>query len=301
MTVDSVIPFLEKAKKEEKSLGEIMIEHEVSVQESSVEKVMSAMKRIWKVMVNSIEQGIKITKRSPSGMSGGDAKKILAKSKKGKSLSGKNILKVAARAIGVAEYSSSMGIIVASPTAGSSGVVPAVVYTAAEICDASEESIIKGLFASGLIGLVCDAKASTSGSEHGCQAEIGVSAAMAAAAAVEIAGGSAEEAVNAAALMLKNSLGLACDPVAGLVETPCIKRNGMMAAEALLAADMSLSGVVSNIPFDEVVVAMDDIGQMMPCEIKETSEGGLAKTKTGKAYKIKLRSSGTRKLEKSED
>ena len=296
MTVDSVVPFLAKAKKEEKSLGEIMIEHEVSVQESNEEKITTAMKEIWEVMVNSIEQGLKITKRSPSGMSGGDAKKILVKSKKGKSLSGKNILKVAARAIGVAEYSSSMGIIVASPTAGSSGVVPAVVYTAAEICDASEESIIKGLFASGLIGLVCDAKASTSGSEHGCQAEIGVSAAMAAAAAVEIAGGTAEEAVNAAALMLKNSLGLACDPVAGLVETPCIKRNGMMAAEALLA-DMSLSGVKSNIPFDEVVVAMDDIGQMMPCEIKETSEGGLAKTKTGKAYKIRLRSSGKRQLE----
>jgi len=190
-----------------------------------------------------------------------------------------------------------MGIIVASPTAGSSGVVPAVVYTAAEICEASEETILKGLFASGLIGLVCDALASTSGSEHGCQAEIGVSAAMAAAAAVEIAGGTAEEAVNAAALMLKNSLGLACDPVAGLVETPCIKRNGMMAAEALLAADMALCGVKSNIPFDEVVMAMDDIGQQMPCEIKETSEGGLAKTKTGKAFKIKLRSSGTRKLE----
>ncbi len=297
MTVDSVIPFLTKAKKEDKSLGEIMIEHEVSVQESNVETVTTAMKEIWNVMVNSIEQGIKIIKRSPSGMSGGDAKKILAKSKKGKSLSGKSILKVAARAIGVAEYSSSMGIIVASPTAGSSGVVPAVVYTAAETCEASEESIIKGLFASALIGLVCDAKASTSGSEHGCQAEIGVSAAMAAAAAVEIAGGTAVEAVNAAALMLKNSLGLACDPVAGLVEVPCIKRNGMMAAEALLAADMSLSGVVSVIPFDEVVVAMDDIGQMMPCEIKETSEDGLAITKTGKGYKIRLRSSGKRQLE----
>ena len=297
MTVDSVIPFLEKAKKEEKSLGEIMIEHEAAIQETSAKNVVFGMKRIWEVMVKSIEEGIKITKRSPSGMSGGDAKKILAKSKKGKSLAGKNILKVAARAIGVAEYSSSMGVIVASPTAGSSGVVPAVVFTAAEICDAPEEAIIKGLFASGLIGLVCDAKASTSGSEHGCQAEIGVSAAMAAAAAVEIAGGTAEEAVNAAAIMLKNSLGLACDPVAGLVETPCIKRNGMMAAEALLAADISLSGVKSNIPFDEVVIAMDDIGQMMPCEIKETSEGGLAKTKTGKAFKIKLRSSGTRKLE----
>jgi len=299
MTVDSVIPFLAKAKKEGKSLGEIMIEHEVAVQESNAETVTTAMKQIWKVMVNSIEQGIKINKRSPSGMSGGDAKKIFAKSKKGKTLSGKSNLKVAARAIGVAEYSSSMGIIVASPTAGSSGVVPAVIYTAAEIYEVSEETIIRSLFASALIGLVCDAKASTSGSEHGCQAEIGVSAAMAA--AVEIAGGTAEEAVNAAALMLKNSLGLACDPVAGLVEVPCIKRNGMMAAEALLAADMSLSGVESVIPFDEVVVAMDDIGQMMPCEIKETSEGGLAMTKTGKSYKIRLRSSGTRELEKAEE
>ena len=301
MVVDSVEPFLAQAEAEGKSLGQIMIEHEAAIQEVSEERVITAMKRIWNVMVNSIEKGVKITEKSPSGMSGGNAKRLLETAKKGKNLSGKTILKVTARAIGVAEFNSSMGTIVASPTAGSSGVVPAVVYTTAEVCKATEEQIIKGLFASSLVGLVCDARASTSGSEHGCQAEIGVSAAMAAAAAVEIAGGTAKEAINAAALVLKNTLGLACDPVAGLVEVPCIKRNGLLAAEAMIAADLALSGIESVIPFDDVVSAMDEIGQMMPCEIKETSEGGLANTKTGLGYKIWLKSSGARQLEDADD
>ncbi len=301
MVVDSVEPFLLQAENEGKSLGEIMIEHEVTIQEVNKEEVISAMKRIWAVMVNSIKQGVKITQKSPSGMSGGNARKLLDKEKKGKTLSGSSILKVTSRAIGVAEFNSSMGIIVASPTAGSSGVVPAVVYTTAEICKATEEQIIKGLFASSLIGLVCDARASTSGSEHGCQAEIGVSAAMAAAAAVEIAGGTAKEAINAAALVLKNTLGLACDPVAGLVEVPCVKRNGLFAAVAMVVADMALSGIESVIPFDDVVSAMDEIGQMLPCEIKETSEGGLATTKTGLGYKIWLKSSGERQLEDADE
>ncbi|MHA1743875.1 MAG: L-serine ammonia-lyase, iron-sulfur-dependent, subunit beta, partial [Candidatus Heimdallarchaeota archaeon] len=223
MTIDSVLPFLKKAKDENKSLGEIMIEHEVEIQGVSRKEIIDGMKKIWSYMVNSIKQGVKITKESPSGMSGGNANKLMTYlSKKTKKLSSASVLKIAARAIGIGEFNSSMGVIVAAPTAGSAGVVPAVVYTAAEKLNASEEMIIKGLFASSLIGLVCDARASTSGSEHGCQAEIGVSAAMAAAAAVEIAGGTAEQAVNAAALVLKNTLGLACDPVAGLVEVPCI-------------------------------------------------------------------------------
>jgi len=298
MTIKSVEPFVEKANAEGKSLGQIMIEHEAEIQETTEDKVIAGMKKIWVVMTNSVIQGLKITERSPSGMSGGDANKLFTERKK-TSLTGKAIVSVVARAIGVGEYNSSMGTIVASPTAGSSGVVPAVVYTTAEVCKAPEEAIIRGLFASGLIGLVCDAIASTSGSEHGCQAEIGVSAAMAAAAATEIANGTPEQCVNAAAIALKNSLGLACDPVAGLVEVPCIKRNGIFAAEAMVAADMALAGIESVIPFDDVVVAMDEIGRMMPCEIKETSEGGLANTKTGRGYKNWLKSSGSRQLEDS--
>ena len=301
MVVESVEPFLTKAKLQGKSLGEIMIEYEAENQNVSREEVISAMKRIWAVMVNAIEQGIKIEQKSPSGMSGGNAKKLLDGLKKGVTLSGSNIVKVVARAIGVAEFNSLMGIIVAAPTAGSSGVVPAVIYTVAEICKATEETIIKGLFASSLIGLVCDAKASTSGSEHGCQAEIGVASAMAAAASVEIAGGTADQAINAAAIALKNTLGLACDPVAGLIEVPCIKRNGLLAAEAMVAADLALSGVESVIPFDDVVYAMDEIGQMLPSAIKETSEGGLAKTKTGIGYKLWLKNIGERKLENQQD
>lgn len=295
MVITSVEPFLNQAKKENKSLGQIMIEHEAEVQGVDPKEVIIAMQKIWDVMSNAIRQGVEITERSPSGLSGGDANKIIKRAEDKCRLSGKTILSVTARAIGVGELNSSMGIIVAAPTAGSSGVVPAVVYTAAERCDAKEEAIIRGLFASALIGLVCDAKASTSGSEHGCQAEIGVAAAMAAAAAVEIAGGSAQVAVNAAALVLKNSLGLACDPIAGLVEVPCIKRNGLMAAEALVAADMSMCGVESVVPFDDVVSAMDEIGQMMPCAIKETSEGGLATTKTGEKFRLWLKNTDKKK------
>lgn len=296
MTVDSVEPFLTKALTEGKSLGEIMIEHEMEVQETGIKEVTDAMQKIWNVMVNSIEKGIQIISRSPSGMSGGDAYRLITK-RKNKSLTGSTIINVVSRALGVSEFNSSMGTIVAAPTAGSAGVVPAVVYTAAEKCKATNEQIIKGLFASTLIGLVCDAIASTSGSEHGCQAEIGVATAMAAAAAVEIAGGTCKQAVNAAAIALKNTLGLACDPVAGLVEVPCIKRNGVMSASALVAADMALADIESVIPFDDVVSAMNEIGRMMPCEIKETSEGGLANTKTARGYKNWLRSSGTRQLE----
>jgi L-serine dehydratase len=296
MVITSVEPFLKKANKENKTLGQIMIEHEASIQNVNPEEVMEAMRKIWIVMVNAIKQGIAITKRSPSGLSGGDANRLIQRGTDENRLSGGTILRVTARAIGVGEYNSSMGTIVAAPTAGSAGVVPSVVFTAAERCDANEEAIIRGLFASSLIGLVCDAVASTSGSEHGCQAEIGVSAAMAAAAAVEIAGGNASEAVNASALVLKNSLGLACDPIAGLVEVPCIKRNGFMAASALVAADMSMCGIKSVVPFDDVVAAMNEIGQIMPCSIKETSEGGLATTKTGKKYKKWLKDEGKRQL-----
>ncbi|MEA2070877.1 MAG: L-serine ammonia-lyase, iron-sulfur-dependent, subunit alpha [Asgard group archaeon] len=301
MPITSVQPFLEQAEKEGKSLGEIMIEHELSLHDVSKKDVLAAMEKIWKVMESSIEKGVQITEKSPSGMSGGDARKLLTWSKNKKIVTNKHILTAVARAIAVGEYNSSMGTIVAAPTAGSAGVIPATVYSAAEKFKASKDDILSSLFAASLIGLVCDANASTSGSEHGCQAEIGVAAAMGACAVVELAGGSPTQAINAAALALKNTLGLACDPVAGLVEVPCIKRNGVFTAEALIAADLSLAGITSIIPFDDVVAAMDEIGRMMPCEIKETSEGGLATTKTGRGYKMWLRSSGDRRLVKVDD
>jgi L-serine dehydratase len=301
MVIVSVRPFIERSESEGLSLGEIMIRHEMEIQEAPRKSVMDAMEKVWNVMVESIKEGVKITERSKSGMSGGDAHKILSSIKEREPFVGSLMLQATARAIAVGEYNSSMGIVVAAPTAGASGVLPAVVYTIAEKLKATKEQIIKALFCSSLIGLVCDAKASTSGSEHGCQAEIGVAAAMAAAAVVEIAGGTAKQAVNASALILKNLLGLACDPVAGLVEVPCIKRNGLVAAETIVAAEMALAGVESVIPFDDVVSAMDEIGRMMPCEIKETSEGGLANTKTGLGYKLWLRRTAARQLEKELD
>jgi L-serine dehydratase len=196
----------------------------------------------------------------------------------------------------VAEVNAGMGKIVAAPTAGSCGVLPAVLLTVAEELNAGEEQLIEALFAASGVGLVIAHQASVSGAQGGCQAEIGSAACMAAVAAVELAGGDPESAAHAGAIALKTLLGLVCDPVAGLVEVPCVKRNVTGAVNALVAADMALAGIKSNIPLDEVIVTMGQIGNSMPCSLKETAQGGLAITPT--ALKVKERVLGVAKQDK---
>lgn len=191
------------------------------------------------------------------------------------------MVKAMARAISSSEVNAAMGKIVAAPTAGSCGILPAVIISAGEKLDKSEDDLVRALFTSSCIGVLIAKNATLAGAEGGCQAECGSAAAMASAAVVEMMGGTPEMCLSAAAIVIKNILGLVCDPVAGLVEIPCAKRNVSGAVSALTTADMVMAGVYSKIPFDDAVSALYEVGRHMPCELRETAMGGLAVTKTG--------------------
>lgn len=192
------------------------------------------------------------------------------------------MLKAVAAAMAVLEVNASMGQVVAAPTAGSCGILPGVLVTLGEELHLDDDELTKALFTASAIGLIVSKNATVAGAEGGCQAETGTAAAMAAASAIELLGGSPEEVLHGAAMTFKNILGLVCDPIAGLVESPCVKRNAIGAANALISTDMALAGIKSIIPFDEVVDAMYKVGKSMPVELKETALGGLAATPTGK-------------------
>lgn len=268
------------AKEQGISLGRLVFLKEVRDTESQESTVFERMGKNWQVMKAAVEEGLNNPRKSRGGMIGGDGHKLAAFQKKGNALSG-DILNAVSRSLGVAELNASMGKIVAAPTAGSCGIIPGVLTMLQEKLELSDEAIVYALFAASGIGLVIAQRASLSGAQGGCQAECGSAAAMAAAAAVELAGGTPFQALDAVAISLKNNLGLVCDPVAGLVEVPCAKRNALGAANALVAADMALAGIRSVIPADEVIGAMAEIGRAMPETLRETAQGGLAKTPTG--------------------
>ncbi|MGB9792548.1 MAG: L-serine ammonia-lyase, iron-sulfur-dependent, subunit alpha [Thermacetogeniaceae bacterium] len=248
------------------------------------------MKERWLIMKESLEAGIKPGNRSLSGLVGEEGFLLIRYLNKAKTLlSGYGSVLAAARAMGVAVINASQGRIVAAPTAGSCGILPAVISTVAEAIGADEEAVIGALFTAAGVGMVIDENAGTAGAKSGCQAECGTASCMAAVAATELAGGTPRKAANAGALALKNFLGLVCDPVAGLVEIPCVKRNAIGAAVALLAADMALSGIESKIPLNEVIQAMKEIGDAIPNSLKETSLAGLAATPTAREIEKKLK------------
>lgn len=219
--------------------------------------------------------------KSASGLVGTEGKKMMDARLAGKVLCGNFIGKIMEKALKTSESNACMKRIVAAPTAGSCGVVPAVFLSMQEECDFSDEQMVEALFVAAGIGGVIASRAFLSGAAGGCQAEIGSASAMAAGAAAYLLGGGAGEIANAAALALKNLLGLACDPVAGLVEVPCVKRNVMGAVNAMTSADMTMAGIVSRIPPDEVIDAMRSIGRNMPEDVRETGKGGLAGTPSG--------------------
>lgn len=268
------------------SLHEIVIKREMQDSQKSRAEIMRSMQTNWQVMQASIERGIKNTEKSLSGLTGGDAKKLYAYRQYG--YMGQEVLSAAACAVGISEVNAVMGRIVACPTAGSCGIVPAALYAAKMERNVSDQAIVNALFTAAGIGMVIDQNASIAGAAGGCQAECGTAAGMAAAALVELAGGSPRQIGNAVALSIKNLLGLVCDPVAGLVEVPCVKRNGFVVIEAMLAADMSLAGIDSVIPVDEVIDAMNRIGKALPKSLRETSEGGLATTATAQAIEKRI-------------
>lgn len=270
---------LMRATEKKVPVHDIVLDWEVFTSRKSKRDLWEEMRTYWRIMQKSIATGIKRSEKSRSGLTGGDAKKILAGKKN--TYAGEAVMEVAAYAIAVNEVNAAMGKIVACPTAGSSGIVPAVLYLAKERYQQSEDSIVGALFTAAGFAMVIEENASIAGATGGCQAECGTATGMAAAALVELAGGTPEEIGEAAALAIKNLLGLACDPVAGLVEVPCVKRNGFCSVHALLAADLALAGIKSVIPVDEVIDAMDRIGRNMPHCVRETAEGGLATTETG--------------------
>lgn len=262
-------------------LWQIILENEAQSQDIAPSELWQTMTYHWQIMQESISKGSEPGLKSFSGLVGEEARLLNQYLARGRTLSGEGAVLAAARALGVSIVNASMGKIVAAPTAGSCGVLPAVLLTTAERIGADQDSIIGALFTAAGIGLVIDENATTSGAKGGCQAECGAAACMAAAAAVEMAGGTPNQAAQAGAIALKNVIGLACDPVAGLVEIPCVKRNAMGASNALLAADMALAGIASKIPLDEVIEAMREVGEMLPSKLKETAQGGLATTPTG--------------------
>ena len=282
ISYDSIQELVDKAKKKGKLISELVLEDQARQMEQSQDELFEQMRASLQVMAEAAAKGLSAVSKSASGLSGGDANKMRRAVEAGRTLSGKVLSETLAKALAIAEVNACMGRIVAAPTAGSCGIIPAVLLTLQEENNLAEERVVMSLFTAAGLGMVIARKASISGAEGGCQAECGSAAAMAAAAAVELMGGTPQMCAHACAMALKSVLGLVCDPVAGLVEVPCVKRNASGAANALIAAEMALAGIESTIPVDEVIGAMKAIGDAMPKSLKETAEGGLADTPTAK-------------------
>lgn len=288
----SIEELMTQAESSGKKISEIMLEQETESGMRSREQILAAMHDRYFVMDRAVKQGIAgVT--SHSGLTGGDARKLYEYIQKGHYLTDKTFLLANCYAVATNEVNAAMGVICATPTAGSSGTLPGVLLALRDTKGYREEEIIQVLFTAGAFGYVIANNASISGAAGGCQAEIGSAAGMAAAAAVELAGGTPRQCGQAMAIALKNLLGLACDPVAGLVEVPCVKRNAGGASIALSAAELALAGVESRIPPDEVIAAMYSIGLSMPETIRETAGGGLAATPTARHWTKKFNESSS--------
>ena len=284
-TYHSLEELLIMADRDSVSPGIIACRVEAEESGRSVEAVWSRMKRMLPVFRESIKKGLTDTGKSASGLVGGDASRLYNGSLRFLSPINR---KAASYALAIAEANAKMYRIVACPTAGSCGILPAVILAVGEESHCSDDELTRALFTAAGFGKVVAEKASIAGAVGGCQAECGTACAMAAAAGVDLLRGSNEEMANAFALALKNILGLACDPVGGLVEVPCVKRNAFHAVHAMTAVDMAMNGIKSVIPADEVIEAMGDIGRRLPVELKETSRAGLAMTATGKKINAEL-------------
>ena len=288
MDIPSIDYLLDETAKNGQPIWQVVLREEQHDSGDSQEAILERAMHTYEVMKNAAMSGIATGMKSVSGLTGGDAATYYNYLRNHKSLLGSMESKAVAYALGTSGYNAAMGVVVACPTAGAAGIVPGVLIAAQEEYGFSDREAVYGLLTASAIGGVVATRATISGAAGGCQAECGTAAAMAAAALVEVMGGSARQCVDAAALALKNCLGLACDPVAGLVEVPCVKRNGVYAVMAISAADMALAGIRSFIPLDEVIDAMYQIGCNMPSCIRETAEGGLAATPTGLAARRRL-------------
>ena len=274
---------VQAAREAGESIGTVVWRDQAEQMELSEAEIHDRMSENLQVMQESVKHGIDKNLKSTSGLTGGDAYRMMQYAAGG-GITGTFMTKAIARALAVSEYNASMGKIVAAPTAGSCGIMPGCLISMLEERETDRETVIRAMFTAAAFGMVIAKKASIAGAQGGCQAECGSAAGMTAAALVEIMGGTPEQAADACAIALKNQLGLVCDPVAGLVEIPCIKRNVAGIMIAFSAADMALAGIRSKIPVDEVIGAMREVGDSLPCALKETAQGGLANTATAKRF-----------------
>lgn len=270
-------------------ISELVIQAECNDMNVSRNDVWRKMKHNLDTMRLAVSRGAHgIGVHSKTGLTGGDAVKIKDYRKSHKTLSGDMIMSAVQSAIATNEVNAAMGVICATPTAGSSGTLPGVLFTLEKRLGLDEEQMVRFLFTAGGFGMVIANNACIAGATGGCQAEVGSASGMGAAAAVEVAGGTPKQSANAMAIAISNLLGLVCDPIAGLVEVPCINRNAIGSSNALISADMALADCESMIPADEVISAMDKVGKNMPESLRETGIGGLAGTPTGQEIRMRI-------------
>ena len=290
MALDSMKEIFDRSAREEIPFWEIVLQYDMEERQVSRQASMAKMLSTWQAIQDAADSYTG-TQRSVSGLVGGDGLKMRLYARRGESIGGEFIDEVIVQALSMAESNACMRRIVAAPTAGACGVLPAVLLPLCKYEELSQHRILEALYVASGIGAVIAYKACIAGASGGCQAEIGTASAMAAGALVALRDGTGQQIGHAVAMALKNLMGLVCDPVAGLVEVPCVKRNVIGAVNAISAADMALAGIESRIPVDEVIDAMGEVGRRMPVEFRETALGGLAVTPTGQAITDRIRKS----------
>lgn len=271
---------MDACKEQNKTIYELQLDQEMEASDMTKDEIYDYLRKTYEIMKKSANAGLTEPITSMSGMTGKNAFKVNDYSMNSKSISGSLVTKAMARALSTSEVNASMGRIVAAPTAGASGILPATLVTMQDEFDYSDEEILNALLTASAVGEIIAVNATISGAEGGCQAECGAAAAMAAAAIIELRGGSIDDIFTAASFALKNIMGLICDPVCGLVEYPCNLRNASGVVNAIISADLTLAGVEALIPFDETVGAMGNVGKELPVSLKETAIGGIAGTET---------------------
>ena len=290
MALDSMKEIFDRMEQEGKPFWEIVLETDMDERQVTRNQSMAKMLITWQAMADAADSYTG-RRKSVSGLVGGDGMKMRQYCLRGEAMSGGYVSEVIAEALSMAESNACMRRIVAAPTAGACGVLPAVLLPLCRYEELSQHQLLEALYVASGIGAVIAYRACIAGASGGCQAEIGTASAMAAGALVALRGGEGEQIGHAVAMALKNLMGLVCDPVAGLVEVPCVKRNVIGAVNAVSVADMAMAGITSRIPVDEVIDAMGEVGRRMPVEFRETALGGLAVTPTGQAITERIRKS----------
>ena len=278
MDFKSSVELLELCRQTQCPISEVMRRRECELGETTRDQVDHRMAKVLEIMRASATQPLKKPSKSMGGLIGGESKKLYDHAARGKAICGDILQRAMTYAMGVAEVNASMGLIVAAPTAGSAGIVPGLLLALQDCYKISDDRLVDALFNAGAVGYLAMRNATVAGAVGGCQAEVGVAAAMAASATVELMGGTPEQCMDTGSTVLMNLLGLVCDPVGGLVEYPCQNRNAAGVANALIAAELSLSGVKQLIPFDEMLETMYAVGRRIPIELRETALGGCAVT-----------------------